>query len=98
MTDTERPTAAVIISLIAGLFILLGGGMRSMMGSWMGSSGLGMMGGYGGYGGYRGWGGMMGGYPGYGYGMMGGIRFRNVWNLGLNLWYNSNSQCRHAEK
>jgi len=53
----ERPTAAFVLSLIAGVFIVLGGGMRSMMGSSFGP--FGMMSGYG----------MMGyGYSGYGYG------------------------------
>ena len=94
MPEKEKPTTAFVLSLLGGIFILLGGGVMSLFGF----GGWGMMGGYGGYGGYRGWGGMMGGYPGYGYGMMGGIRFRNVWNLGLNLWYNSNSQCPHAEQ
>jgi hypothetical protein len=76
----ERPTAAFILSLLGGIFILLGGGMRSLFGF----GGWGMMGNYGGYGygGYRGWGGMMSGYPGYGYGMM-GIGFGAFGILGL---------------
>ncbi len=32
MSETERPTAAFVLSLIAGIFILLGGGMMSMLG------------------------------------------------------------------
>lgn len=68
MSETERPTAAFIISLLAGIFVLLGGGMKSMMGSWFVSNGFGMMSGA------RGW--MMGGnYPAVGYGMMGGFGF-----------------------
>lgn len=51
MTE-EKPTAAFILSLLAGIFILLGGGMMTMMGSWLGN--YGMMSYYG-----R-WGGMMG--------------------------------------
>jgi hypothetical protein len=78
MPETERPTAAVVLSLLGGVFILLGGGMRTMMGSFLGSFGYGMMGGY------QGWGGMMRyGYPRYG--MMGafgyGIGFLGI--LGL---------------
>ncbi len=75
MTE-RRPTAAFVLSLLAGIFILLGGGMRYMMGSLIESYG-----GYGGYGGmmggYGGWGfgGMMNGYNGYGYGMMRGLGF-----------------------
>ncbi len=48
----EKPTAAFILSSLAGVFILLGGGTITMIGSWLGNSG--MMGQYG-----R-WGGMMG--------------------------------------
>ena len=55
MTD-EKPTAAFVLSLIAGIFILLGGGMMSMLGSIMGSYGFGMMRGYGGFGGMMGFG------------------------------------------
>jgi uncharacterized protein DUF6114 len=54
----EKPTAAFILSLLAGVFILLGGGMMTMIGSWLGN--YGMMGQYG-----R-WAGMMG----TGFGMM----------------------------
>ena len=67
MTEVNRPTAAFVLSLIGGIFILLGGGM-----SMMGSYGFGgMMGGFRGYGGMMGpgfgmMGGMMGG-PGYGF-------------------------------
>jgi hypothetical protein len=62
MTEVERPTAAFVLSLIAGIFIVLGGGMTSMMGSFFGPYGYGIMGGYGGFG-------MMGyGYSGYGNG------------------------------
>lgn len=68
MTEMERPTTAFILSLIGGIFILLGGGMMSMIGSY-GFSG--MMGGFGGYGGMMGPGfGMMGGL-GYGFGLLG---------------------------
>ena len=81
MTQVERPTAAFVLSLIAGIFIILGGGMRSMMGSFFGPFGFGMMGGYGGYG-------MMGyGYPEYGYGngyaLTGGLGFELFGILGL---------------
>jgi len=73
MTITEKPTAAYLLSLIGGVFIILGGGMVSMMGAfWFG----GMMGGY------RGWGGMMGyGVPGYG--MMGWLGFGLFGILGI---------------
>ena len=65
MSETEKPTVAFILSLIGGIFILLGGGMMSMIGLY----------GFGGMmNGYWGYGGMMGGYgpgygPGYGYGL-----------------------------
>jgi hypothetical protein len=42
MTE-EKPTAAFILSLIAGIFIILGGGVMTMMGSFLGSYGYGMM-------------------------------------------------------
>ena len=71
MTE-EKPTAAFILSLVAGVFILLGGGMMTMIGSWMGNYGYGMMGRY------TGWGGMMG----TGYGMM-GFAFGAMGVLGL---------------
>jgi hypothetical protein len=64
MTDSEKPTIAFILSLIAGIFILLGGGAMTMLGSWMGNFGYGMMGGY------SGWRGMMGGL-GYGFDFLG---------------------------
>ena len=78
MTEVEKPTAAFILSLIGGVFILLGGGMRSMMGSY-GYSG--MMNGWG-------YGGMMGGYGngnGWGYspglGMMRGYGYTGMFGL-----------------
>lgn len=73
MTQQEKPTTAFILSLIGGVFILLGGGMMSMVGSY----------GYGGMmNGYWGYGGMMRGYGyGPGFGMMGGYGFGGV--LGL---------------
>lgn len=71
MTEVEKPSTAFVLSLIGGIFILLGGGAMTMFGSWRGNYGYGMMGGYGGYGGYGGWGGMMG--PGFG--MMGGLGY-----------------------
>lgn len=75
MVNVERPTAAFVLSLIGGVFILLGGGMMSMFG--YGFWGMLM-------GGYRGWGGMVGyGYPGYGYGMMHGLGFGLFGILGL---------------
>jgi hypothetical protein len=77
MTEVERPTAAFVLSLIAGIFIVLGGGMRSMMGSFFGPYGYGIMGGYGGFG-------MMGyGYSGYGYGPTSGLGFGLFGVLGL---------------
>jgi len=64
MSDKEKPTAAFILSLIGGIFILLGGGMMSMLGYWFIGSyrgrGFGMMGPFG----------MMGGL-GYGFGVLG---------------------------
>jgi hypothetical protein len=57
MSEQEKPSTAFILSLIGGIFVLLGGGMMSMFGYWFS-------------GGYRGagWGyGMMS--PGFG--MMG---------------------------
>ena len=72
---SDKPGTAFILSLIGGIFILLGGGAMTMLGSWMsnygsrnnGNYGYGMMGGYG----YGGWGGMMA--PGFG--MMGGFGY-----------------------
>jgi hypothetical protein len=67
MTERERPTTAFILSLIGGIFVLLGGGVMSMFGYWF----WGTMGGC--CGAYSGWGnGMMSsgfgmtGYPSYG--------------------------------
>jgi hypothetical protein len=77
MTVEERPTAAFVLSFISGVLILLGGGVMSMFGYWLG----------GGYaGGYGGWGyGMMGrgmmGYPGFG--MMGWTGFGLFGILGV---------------
>ncbi len=75
MTNSERPTVAFILSLIAGIFILLGGGAMTMISSWMGNFGNGMMGGYGGYGGMMGGSGGWGGMMGPGFGMMGGLGY-----------------------
>ena len=64
MTNDERPTAAFILSLVAGVFIILGGGMMSLFGYGF----MGMMGRNGS------WGGMMGrgfGMMGFAFGMMG---------------------------
>jgi len=61
MAQNEKPTAAFVLSLLAGLFILIGGGAMSMLGWGFGR----MMGN---------WGGMMGsgyGMMGLGYGMLG---------------------------
>ena len=75
MTE-DKPTTAFIISLIAGVFIILGGGLMSMLGYGM----MGMMGrDYGGFGGMMGPGfGMMG--PGFG---MMGFAFGMIGILGL---------------
>jgi hypothetical protein len=54
MSEAEKPTAAFILSLIGGIFILLGGGMMTLMG-WAGFCGIT---------GCRSYGGMMG--PGFG--------------------------------
>ncbi len=61
----EKPTTAFILSLIAGVLIVLGGAMGSIF--------MGIMGGM-----YGGWRGMMGGYgmmggPGWGFGMGFGV-------------------------
>ena len=65
MTEKEKPTAAFILSLIGGIFILLGGGMASMLGYWLlgayRGGGYGMMG--------RGFGRM--GRFSYGFGLLG---------------------------
>jgi len=58
MTEVERPRAAFVLSLIAGIFILLGGVVRSLVSSYLRYSWFGMVGRY------RGWGGMIG-YPGF---------------------------------
>ncbi len=77
----ERPTAAFVLSLLAGLFILAGSGTAMMAVLPVGGSPHnygGMMGGY--YGGMMGgYYGMMGGY----YGMMGGLGFGGGWWYGL---------------
>ena len=86
MSTEEKPTVAFVLSLIGGIFILLGGGMMSMFspyglgGMMRGYSGYGgMMNGYSGYGGSggNGWyGGMMGRYlSSPGFGMMGGYGY-----------------------
>jgi len=70
MTETERPTAAFLLSLVGGIFILLGGGVMSIFGPF----------GFGGMmGGYRG----MMGYRYSGYGMMGALGFGMFGILGL---------------
>jgi len=69
MTNVERPTAAFVLSLIGGIFILLDGGMMSMLGYGF----RGMMSSYGGWG-Y----GMM--RPGFG---MMGLAFGVMGILGL---------------
>ncbi len=92
MTAEEKPTVAFVLSLIGGIFILVGGGMMSMMGGFgfggmmSGYSGYGgMMNGYSGYGGYggNGWyGGMMGRYlSSPAFGMMGGYGFGGIFGL-----------------
>jgi hypothetical protein len=67
MAETERPTAAFVLSLVGGIFILVGGRAVSMFGPF-------------GFGGMM-WGfrGMMG----YRYGMMGGLGFGVFGILGL---------------
>jgi hypothetical protein len=68
MKEGEKPSLAFVLSLIGGVLILLGGGMRLMIGfiGFPYGFGFGMMGG--------GWGGMMSyGFPGYGYGWMEGL-------------------------
>lgn len=74
MSEEEKPLAAFILSLIGGVFILLSGGMRSIMG-YYGFGG--MMSGYWGYG-------MMGGYGwgyGPGFGMMRGYGYGGMFGL-----------------
>ena len=77
MTDVERPTVAFVLSLIGGIFILLGGGMMSILGYGF----WGMMGGCCGRGGMMGPGFGMMGYPAHG--MMGGLGFGLFGVLGL---------------
>lgn len=73
MSEIEKPTIAFVLSLIGGIFILLGGGLMSMMGSF----GYGSM-----MNGYWGNGGMMGGYGyGPGFGMMGGYGFGGMFGI-----------------
>jgi len=85
---SEKPTAAFVLSLLAGIFITLRGGITSMVGSLIG----GYRGSYGGYG----YGGMMSGYNGYGYnggyggfgGMMNGYGFYGTMRgLGIGLGF-----------
>ena len=97
MSEAEKPTFAFILSLLGGIFILLGGGMVSMIRSY-GFGG--MMNGYWGYGGMMDrydWGygpgvGMMGAY-GFGR-MLGivGILFGVVVIVGALMLYNNPSQ------
>ena len=75
MSEAQKPTVAFILSLIGGVFILLGGGMMFMMGSY-GFGG--MMNGYWGYGGMMdeyGWG------YGPGLGMMRWYGFSGIFGL-----------------
>ena len=69
MTE-ETPTAAFVLSLVAGVFIILGGVMMSMLRSFMGSYGFGMMGGYG-FGGMMGYGRRPLGFVGAAFGVLG---------------------------
>jgi hypothetical protein len=73
MTETEKPTIAFLLSLIGGIFILLGGGVMSMFGGFGGYGGYGMMGGFRGMMGHQ--------YPSYG--MMGWFGFGLFGVLGL---------------
>ena len=70
MSETEKPTTAFILSLIGGIFILLGGGMMTMTG-WSTFCGVTACRNYGGMMG-PGFG-MMGNGYGYGFGGMFGI-------------------------
>ncbi|MGA3406798.1 MAG: DUF6114 domain-containing protein [Candidatus Bathyarchaeia archaeon] len=75
MSEAQKPTTAFILSLIGGIFILLGGGMMSMIGSY----GVGGM-----MNGYAGYGGMMGGYGwgyGPGFGMMRGYGYGGMFGI-----------------
>ena len=78
---SEKPTLAFVLSLVAGILITLGGGMRSMMDLWFG--------GFQGQGQYP-YGGMMGGYNnGYnGNGWM--YNMMNGWYNGGYNTYNGN--------
>jgi len=69
MANEERPTTAFVLSLVGGVFILLGGGMMSTIGSF-------------GFGGMMGFGGM-GGLMGPGFDMMGWTGFGLFGILGL---------------
>jgi hypothetical protein len=74
----NKPTVSFVLSLLAGIFILLGGGVMSMMSAFIRPYGgygdyAGMMGGYSGM--MNGYYGMMSGYNGLGYGMMRGLGF-----------------------
>ncbi len=69
MANEERPTTAFVLSLVGGVFILLGGGMMSTIGSF-------------GFGGMMGFGGM-GGMMDPGFGMMGWTGFGLFGILGL---------------
>jgi len=95
---SEKPTAAFVLSLIAGILIMLRGGAMSMMGAFLGSNGYGyggmmngynnggfggMMNGHNGYGGYGGFGGMMNGYAFYGIMRGFGIGFAYMGLLGV---------------
>jgi hypothetical protein len=71
MTQVEKPGTAFILSLIGGVFILLGGAAMTMLGSWKSNYGNYGYYGYGMMGRYGGWSGMMG--PGFG--MMGGLGY-----------------------
>jgi len=99
MSTGEKPTVAFVLSLIGGIFILLGGGMMSMF-SPFGLGGMmrgylgygGMMNGYSGYGGNNGngwFGGMMNGYSGYngynGNGWYGGMMGRYFSSPGFGM-------------
>jgi hypothetical protein len=71
MSYGERPTVAVILSIIGGVLMLVGGSMAFMMLSYN-NGGFGMMSGFGGMmGSYRG---MMDGL-GFPYGLMSGLMF-----------------------
>ena len=102
----EKPTVGFVLSLLAGIFILLGGGITSTVGLWFeGYQGQypygGMMGGYygnGGYNGYSGYGWMFNMMNGYGFGMMRGLGLgiRDFGNLRAHLRNHSHHQRGHA--